>query len=228
MVIAIDGPAGAGKTSTARAVAQNLGYHYMDTGAMYRAITYAVLTSFKSYAEDDVSQLITSLNIDIRYIDKIMRVFINGDDVTRHLRSAEINQHVSVIASYKDVREKLVEIQRDFAAVLKKEGIGVVVDGRDIGTVVFPKAAVKIFLSASPEVRAQRRFAELAGSGKEIHYDDILNAVNERDAIDSTRDIAPLRQADDALLIDTSTLSFEDQVLRVIKTIKERQMEHDV
>ena len=195
---------------------------------MYRAITHSVINAFSDYSEQEVSQLASSLDVQVRYTDGEMHIIVDGEDVTSYLRDSEVNKHVSFVASYGEVRKKLVEIQRDFAVSMNEKGFGVVVDGRDIGTVVFPGADVKIFLNASPEVRAQRRFDELVGRGKEAQFDEILKGVNERDSIDSTRAISPLRKADDAILIDTGSLSFEDQVSLVINIVKERQIEHDV
>ncbi|MBX2821123.1 MAG: (d)CMP kinase [Rhodothermaceae bacterium] len=228
MIIALDGPAGAGKTSTARAVAKGLGYFYMDTGAMYRAITLAVLNESESYSEVDAARISDAVSVDVRYIQEQMLVLLNGEDVTELLRTPWINKHVSTVSSFKAVREKLVDIQRSVARHMIDEGYGVVVDGRDIGTVVFPEAACKFFMIASPEVRAQRRYDELLGQGKPADYDEILQNVNDRDAIDSGRDVAPLRQADDALVLDTSTMSFKEQVSQVINTVLERQEQHDV
>lgn len=195
---------------------------------MYRAITSAVLATHTTYTEADVNELLPDLTVEIRYIDHIMRVFVNGEDVTGQLRGDLINKHVSVVASYKAVRAKLVDIQRSVAASMISDGYGVVVDGRDIGTVVFPGAEVKIFLSASAEVRAKRRAEELRVPGKEDSYNEILKGINERDTIDSNRAISPLRKAEDAISVDTSGLSFEEQVSRVIYIVKERQIEHDV
>ena len=228
MVIAIDGPAGAGKTSTARAVAKGLGYFYLDSGALYRAITYAVLSSHAVYSEKDVNQLVEKMDVSLQYADDLMEVYVNDKDVTHHLRSAEINANVSIVASFEAVRSKLVNIQRSVAAEMQKNGYGVVVDGRDIGTVVFPEADLKFFLIASPEVRARRRYNEVKDSGKGASYQEILASVNERDKIDSTRKIAPLKKAEDAIVIDTSTISFDEQVMQVIDAIKERQIKHDV
>ena len=144
------------------------------------------------------------------------------------LRTPWINNHVSKVSSFKAVREKLVDIQRSVARQMIGDGYGVVVDGRDIGTVVFPDAELKFFMIASPEVRAQRRYDELLEKGKPADYDEILQNVNARDAFDSGRDIAPLRQAEDALVLDTSTMSFKEQVSQVINTVLERQEQHDV
>ena len=228
MIIALDGPAGAGKTSTARAVAEGLGYFYMDTGAMYRAITLAVLNESESYSEADAARISDEASVEVRYIREEMLVLLNGEDVTDLIRTPWINKHVSKVSSFKAVRGKLVDIQRSVAHQMIDDGYGVVVDGRDIGTVVFPEAEFKFFMIASPEVRAQRRYDELLEKGKPADYDEILQNVNDRDAFDSGRDIAPLRQADDAIVLDTSTLSFKEQVSQVINTVLERQEQHDV
>ena len=228
MIIALDGPAGAGKTSTARAVAKGLGYFYMDTGAMYRAITLAVLSDSESYSELDAERISQEASVEVRYTRQKMLVLLNGEDVTDLLRTPWINKHVSKVSSFKAVREKLVDIQRSVARQMIDEGYGVVVDGRDIGTVVFPEAELKFFMIASPEVRAQRRYDELVEKGKLADYNEILQNVNDRDAFDSGRDIAPLRQANDAIVLDTSTMSFKEQVSQVINTVLERQEQHDV
>lgn len=228
MIVALDGPAGAGKTSTARAVADGLGYFYLDTGAMYRAITRAILDESASFDESLATKIAGKVNVEVRYTDGEMLVYLDGIDVTDLLRTPQINKHVSKVSSYKSVREKLVDIQRSVAQQMRKAGFGVVVDGRDIGTVVFPEAEVKFFMVASPEVRARRRHEELVSKGKEANYTQILKNVNERDALDSGRDIAPLRQADDAIVLDTSSITFDEQVSQVIDTVLERLQQHNV
>ena len=228
VIIALDGPAGAGKTSTARSVAKGLGYCYLDTGAMYRAITLAILNETDEFDESLASKISAKVEVEVRYVKGAMLVVLDGEDVTELLRTPLINKHVSKVSSYKLVREKLVDIQRTVARQLSKEGIGVVVDGRDIGTVVFPDAEVKFYMIASPEVRARRRYDELVEKGKVADYEAILKNVNDRDAYDSGRAISPLRKADDAVVLDTSSLSFKEQVSQVIDTVLERVQRHDV
>lgn len=228
MIVALDGPAGAGKTSTARAAARGLGYFYMDTGAMYRTITLAILNETESYDESVVARLSREAHVEVRYEDEQMLVYLNGEDVTDLLRTARINQHVSKVSSYKAVREKLVDIQRAVAKHMDSNGYGVVVDGRDIGTVVFPHAEVKFFMIASPEIRARRRFEELMEKGEPANYEEILQNVKDRDAFDSGRSIAPLRQAEDALVLDTTGMTLDEQVLQVINTVLERKNRHNV
>ena len=228
MIVALDGPAGAGKTSTARAVADGLDYCYLDTGAMYRAMTLAILNESAAYDEMLATRISDSLHVEVRYVDGKMLVYLDGEDVTDLLRTPEINKHVSTVSSYRSIREKLVDIQRSVAKQMSKQGFGVVVDGRDIGTVVFPEADVKFFMIASPEVRARRRHDELVAKGKIADYEDILKNVNERDAKDSGREIAPLKQADDAIVLDTSAMSFDEQVSQVIDTVLERLQKHNV
>ena len=228
MIIAIDGPAGAGKTSTARAVAERLGFCYMDTGAMYRAITFALIKDGGAITERRASSIINKAVIDVRYMNGRMAVYLDGTDVTDHLRDELVTDNVSLVSSYVDVRSRLVELQRTVARQLVDSGIGVVIDGRDIGTVVFPDADVKFFMSASPEVRAKRRYMELVKKGQNVSYEHVLGGVTARDTFDSQRKIAPLRRADDSFQLDTGSLSFEEQVLLVIQKVKERSVEHDV
>ena len=228
MIIALDGPAGAGKTSTARAVAKGLGYFYLDTGAMYRAITLAILKETDSFDEMQASRISERARVEVRYKSDHMLVYLNGEDVTDLLRTPLINRHVSKVSSYKSIREKLVEIQQMVARQVVDDGFGVVVDGRDIGTVVFPDAEVKFFMIASSEVRARRRYDELVAKGLPANYDTILMNVKERDAFDSSRDISPLRQADDAIVLDTGSMTFKEQVSQVIDTVLERLEQHDV
>lgn len=228
MIVALDGPAGSGKTSTAKAVADALGFHYLDTGAMYRAITLASLRVGAPLSESLVSNVTADVAVDIRYRDGGMHVYLDGHEVTHALRSEAVNENVSLVSSFGVVREKMVASQREIANRIVEEGGGVVIDGRDIGTVVFPNAGVKVFMSASPEVRAQRRKEELDALGMPADLSEILENIKFRDHFDSNREIAPLRKAEDALELDTSTLSFDEQVLRVVNIVTERQNGSDV
>ena len=223
MIVAIDGPAGAGKTSTARAVADTLGFCYLDTGAMYRAITLAVVRTGKPLSEENIEEILEHVSLDVTYEAGKMIVFLDGYDVTEVLRTKVVSSNVSAVSAFNRVRTRLVEMQRQFALDRVAEGFGVVIDGRDIGTVVFPDADIKVFMDASPEIRAKRRFEELQHKGEAVTYEEILQNVVSRDEQDSQRKIAPLRKAEDAQLIDTSVLPFEDQVQQVIAKIKERQ-----
>lgn len=228
MIVALDGPAGSGKTSTAKAVAAALGFAYLDTGAMYRAITLAALKAGKDISEARVQAILDQTNLDIQYPGGRMQVILNDEEVTRGLRTEAVNEHVSQISAYRAVREKMVASQREIARRIVAAGGGVVVDGRDIGTVVFPEAPVKVFMKASPEVRAARRKEELEAEGMSADLSEILENIKFRDNFDSKRAIAPLRKAADAVELDTSQLTFEEQVSRVVNLVKERQVKSDV
>ena len=228
MIVALDGPAGSGKTSTAKAVAKTLGFAYLDTGAMYRAITLAVLRAGKGIAEANVQEILEDTHLDISYEGGRMQVKLNGEVVTKALRTEAVNEQVSLVSSYAAVRQKMVASQREIARRIVAAGGGVVVDGRDIGTVVFPEAPVKVFMQASPEVRAARRKEELEAQGMPADMSEILENIKYRDNFDSKRAIAPLRKASDAVELDTSRLSFEEQVSRVVNLVKERQVKSDV
>ena len=195
---------------------------------MYRAITLAILLETDTFDEKDAERISEHAKVEVRYINNYMLVFLNGKDVTDLLRSPLINKHVSKVSSFKAIREKMVDIQRAVTQQMVGEGFGVVVDGRDIGTVVFPDAEVKFFMVASSEVRAERRYKEQVAKGQSADYDEILQNINERDAFDKGREIAPLKQAEDAIVLDTSSLSFNEQVSQVINTVLERQKQPDV
>lgn len=213
-IVAIDGPAGSGKSTTAKLLAKSLGYIYIDTGAMYRAIT---LFALREGLINDVAGIcagIKSVQLNLSLIGGENRVFLNGDDITELIRSKEVNDNVSFISTLDCVRKDLVIKQR----VLAKSG-GVVMEGRDIGTVVFPDAEIKIFLTASLEKRAQRRYQEFLMLGKEIKLDDVMKNLRERDIIDSTRENSPLRKAEDAIEVDNSEMSIDQQVETIKKII---------
>lgn len=218
--IAIDGPAGAGKSTMAKRVAKDLGYVYVDTGAIYRAIGYHVaLHGIGPKDIDGVTRLIDDVNIEIAYgEDGTQRMILNGTDVTGELRTPQMSDYASKISTMKVVRDFLLDVQRDMA---KKHHV--IMDGRDIGTVVLPKANVKIFLTASAEVRAQRRLEELLEKGeKNITFKSILADIKERDHRDMTRPVAPLKQAADAVLLDTSDLTIEESVIAIKDIIEKR------
>jgi cytidylate kinase len=220
VIIAIDGPAGSGKSSTARAVAKRLGFRHLDSGAFYRALTYVALT--EGVPTDRWEMLaaaeLDDLEIDARPADEGFHLFSRGDDITAELRRPEVNAHVSEMARVPAVRGWLLEHLRDAA-----RGSDIVADGRDIGTVVFPNAELKVFLVADPEVRARRRLAEY---GKTDPTTEELAAETERllarDRVDSEREVAPLKEAPDAMRIDTSRLSFEEQVTRIVELAASR------
>ena len=204
--IAIDGPAGSGKTTTAKIVAEKLGYIYIDTGAMYRAVTLAWLRSGKELNEDNLCKLINEITVDIKNSANGQRTFLNSLDVSEDIRLPEVTKNVSPVSAVACVREKLVAMQR----ALGKDG-AVVLDGRDIGTVVFPDAELKIFLIADENARAERRTKELKEKGIELSVDEIKKQIIERDNYDSSRANSPLKKADDAIEIDTSNLTIQQQ-----------------
>ena len=212
IIIAIDGPAGSGKSTTAKLAAEKLGYVYIDTGAMYRAVTLAWLRSKLELTEEILCNLLGKINIELRPSDAGQKTILNGEDVSEEIRTIEVTKNVSPVSAIGCVREKLVEMQRE----LGKNG-GVVMDGRDIGTVVFPDAELKIFLIASVETRAVRRTLELKNKGINESIDDIKNQIVERDRYDSSREISPLKKAGDAIEIDTSNLTIEGQTEKVIE-----------
>ncbi len=213
--IAIDGPAGAGKSTIAKALAKDLGYHYVDTGAIYRTVAYFLdLLDISPRDVDGVTRYIDELNIEIEYDEEgKQHMLMNGMDVTDDIRTQEISQKASLVSAHAVVRDMLLDMQRNLA---KKHNV--IMDGRDIGTVVLPKATVKIFLTASPEIRARRRYDELVAKGTETTYEKVLAEVKQRDHQDSTRAIAPLKKAKDAHLVDSSELDI-DGVIAAIKAI---------
>lgn len=211
ITIAIDGHSSCGKSTMATALAQKVGYVYVDTGAMYRSVTLYALRHdlFREDGSIKTEELETALKdivIEQKLVDGKTTTFLNGENVERDIRTLEVSNHVSPVAALPFVRTALVAQQQRMG-----ENGGIVMDGRDIGTVVFPHAELKIFVTASAEVRAQRRYDELKEKGMAADYDDILKNVQERDYIDSHRDVSPLRQADDALLLDNSHLTIAEQ-----------------
>ena len=211
ITIAIDGHSSCGKSTMAKDLARELGYTYIDTGAMYRAVTLFAMRK-GLFAEDGTIDtetlrgLMGEVSIAQKNIEGKTITFLNGEDVEKEIRSLEVSSHVSPIAALPFVREKMVEQQREMG----REG-GIVMDGRDIGTVVFPNAELKIFVTASAEVRAQRRYKELIEKGMPASYEDILKNVTERDYMDSHRAVSPLRPADDAVILDNSNLTIAEQ-----------------
>lgn len=216
--VAIDGPSGAGKSTVARAAAARLGYVYVDTGAMYRAIGLAVCR--KGISDDDTAGIVATLpevRLDIRYEDGAQHILLCGEDVSDAIRTPEIAKYASKVSAVPEVRQFLLETQRDMA----KNG-NILMDGRDIGTVILPDAPVKIFLTASAEARAQRRYLELHEKGQSITFDEVLHDIQQRDEQDMTRAVAPLKQAADAVLLDTSDISLEQSIEAVLRIIRER------
>ena len=218
IAIAIDGPAGAGKSSISKVVANELGYLYIDTGAMYRGVTWAVLDSHVNVNnQKDVESLLPLLDLTLEPTANACKVFVKGRDVTDLIRQQQINENVSTIASYKGVREYLVERQQAMAAVG-----GVILDGRDIGSVVLPKAELKIYLTASVDARAKRRWLEVQGTSNEQSLEDIKNNVESRDEMDKNRDESPLVCVEDAIVVDSSNMTFDETVEHILHLVQER------
>ncbi|MBL7999807.1 MAG: (d)CMP kinase [Candidatus Kapabacteria bacterium] len=217
IIIAIDGPAGSGKSTTARLVAARLGYTYIDTGAMYRAITLAMLEHGAPISGDMLAEFVAGLNVELRYAESGQRTYLNGRDVSERIRHADVTSDVSRVSAIPVVRTAMVALQQQLA----RQG-GVVMDGRDIGTVVFPDAELKIFMTASIEARAQRRMAELGSEQNSFSVEDIAMQLALRDEMDSSRDTSPLTKADDAIVIDTSGVTIEEQVERITALARER------
>lgn len=216
LIVAIDGPAGSGKSTSARLVAGRLGYVYVDSGAMYRAITFLAL---QNNLLDDENALITlSENVDIHldYIDGETKIEVDGKDITGELRSFEVNNKVSDVSKIEGIRKALVKKQQEMG----NQERGLVMEGRDITTIVFPDADVKIFLTASIEQRAKRRAEEYEKKGTSVSVDEIMKNIEQRDKIDSTRNVSPLTKAPDAIEIDTSKVSIEEQVELILKQVK--------
>ena len=219
--IAIDGPAGAGKSTIAKALAKELGYHYVDTGAIYRTVAYFLdLLGISPKDLDGVERYIDELTIAIEYDEEgKQHMLMNGMDVSDEIRTQDISQKASLVSAHKVVRDVLLDMQRDVA---KKHNV--IMDGRDIGTVVLPKATVKIFLTASAEVRAKRRTDELLAKGQKVSYEQTLKDIRQRDDQDMNRPIAPLKQAKDAVLLDTSAMNIQ-QVIDEMKKIIGKKLE---
>lgn len=217
--IAIDGPSGAGKSSLAKALARELGFIYVDTGALYRSVGYQVLKRGGDQSDSAfVKKLLPNLKVELKYIDGNQRVFVNNQDVSDMIRTPEVSMAASAVSAIPAVREFLFDLQRETA---KKNNV--VMDGRDIGTVVLPDADIKIFLTASPEERARRRFRELKEKGIEASFEDVLADMIKRDYDDANRQTAPLRKAEDAITVDTTGNTFE-QSLEIIKQIVQERL----
>ncbi len=217
--VAIDGPAGAGKSTIARKAAAELGFIYIDTGALYRTVGLAAIRAGKELtsAQEIVSVLTDELCIELKFADGEQHMFLNGEDVSSAIRTPEVSLAASKVSAVPQVRAYLFDLQKKMASENN-----CIMDGRDIGTVVLPDAQVKIFLTASPEARAQRRYKELKEKGMDVKYEDVLSDQLKRDYEDSHRAIAPLKQADDAVLCDTSEINLEQSIELIIKTIKDR------
>lgn len=217
--VAIDGPAGAGKSTIARRLAAELGYRYVDTGAIYRTVAYFLdLWGVSPKDVDGVNRYIDELTVEIEYDDNgVQHMIMNGMDVTEDIRTQEISQKASLVSAHACVREMLLDMQRNLA----KQN-NVIMDGRDIGTVVLPKATVKIFLTASAEVRAKRRYNEYLLKGQKANYDTILKEIQQRDYQDTHREIAPLKLARDSIKVDTSEMTLDEVVSEIKRIISEK------
>lgn len=216
--IAIDGPAGAGKSTIAKNVANAFGINYVDTGAMYRTIAYYFLNKGMNPGElVNVSDYLTDINVEVKYEEGIQKMFLDGKDITEDIRRQEVGNAASSVAVYKEVREMLVSIQQELAKTNS-----VIMDGRDIGTYVLPQADLKIYLTASVEKRAERRFGELIGKGLEADIEKIKTEIEERDFRDMNREYAPLKKADDAIEIDTTLLDINEVTDKVLEIYNKR------
>ncbi len=219
--IAIDGPGGAGKSTISKAVAKKLGIIYVDTGALYRTVGYYAREHGLSVEDVKVSGLIApmldSIGIEIKYVEGTQHVILNGEDLGDRIRQPDISMYASAVSSVPAVRSFLLETQKELA---RKNSV--IMDGRDIGTVILPDADVKIFLTASNEARATRRYKELAAKGVDVKYEDVLSEMNARDHADSTRAAAPLKAADDAVIFDNSDYDLEGSVEHILSLIEEK------
>lgn len=216
--IAIDGPSATGKSTLAKALAKELSFIYIDTGAMYRAVgLYNIRKNIDLNNEADVVNTLKDISIDIKYIDKEQKIFLNGEDVSNQIREEKVGTAASIVSTYKKVREVLVDLQRSLANVQN-----VIMDGRDIGTVVLPNASLKIFLTASSEERTKRRYLELKEKGKDVSIEDVAKELKERDERDTKRANSPLTKAEDAVLVDTTNMNIE-QTIEYIKKLYEKR-----
>ena len=216
LVVAIDGPAGAGKSTVAKLAAKGLGYTYIDTGAMYRAVAWKTLQQKADVTDALILDVARDIDVRLAYANGVTQVFVDGQDITGEIRTPEVSHIVSQVAALGPVREKMVDLQRRMAT----EG-GVLMDGRDIATHVLPDADVKIFLTASIEERAQRRWKEMKEKGYDMSLEELQKDIAARDKADSEREISPLVQADDATLLDTTGLSIDEVVARILAMCSE-------
>lgn len=214
--VAIDGPAGAGKSTIAKAAAKALGYIYVDTGALYRTVALGAVRAGVLESDDGIAALLPNLQVELKFVDGSQHVYLNGEDVSDLIRTPEISMGTSKVSAVPAVRAFLLDLQRDLA---KKNNV--IMDGRDIATVVLPNAQVKIFLSATPECRARRRYKELVEKGQTVTYEEVLADVNRRDYQDSHREIAPLKPSADSIMADTSELDLQQSTDLIINIIRE-------
>ncbi len=217
-IVAIDGPAGAGKGTITKQVGEKLGFINIDTGAMFRCVTLRILQEGISIEnEQEIQKLLETIEIEIKENEE---VFLNGENVTKKIRENEVNNMVSPVSVIRIVREKLLQLQRKMA-----EGKNVIMEGRDIGTVIFPNANVKIYLDATPEERARRRVKQNEEKQIPCSYEEVLQGIMDRDKRDSSREVAPLKKADDAIYIDSSDMTIEEVVNQIIEMIKQKGFE---
>lgn len=214
--VAIDGPAGAGKSTVAKAAAKELGYIYVDTGALYRTVALNAVRNSIIDDSEKIVDMLSSTRVELKYVDGVQAVYLNGEDVSSLIRTPEISMGASKVSAIPEVRAFLLDLQRDIA-----KNNNVIMDGRDIATVVLPDAQVKIFLFASPECRAMRRYKELIEKGQNVKYEDVLADVNQRDYHDSHREIAPLKPSEQSVMADTSDCTLDESIALVVKIIKE-------
>lgn len=216
LVVAIDGPAGAGKSSIAKIVAKKLHYTYIDTGAMYRAVTFFALKENEEITDDLIKKIVANIDISLFYNDDgEMEIIANGENISKEIRMPSVSKNVSKVASLSFVREKMVDLQRKMARYGR-----IIMDGRDIGTTVLPMADLKIFLTASVEERAKRRFQEFLEKNIEVDFEDLKKDIIDRDYKDENRAISPLKKADDAILLDTTFLNKDEVVKKIINLIE--------
>jgi cytidylate kinase len=216
--VAIDGPAGAGKSTVARGAAKELGYIYVDTGALYRTVALAAQRKNILGDEEKITGMLSSITVELKFDDNgEQKVYLNSEDVSSLIRTPEISMAASSVSQIPAVREFLLELQRSIA-----RNNNVIMDGRDIGTVVLPNADVKIFLFASPECRAERRYKELIEKGEDVRYEDVLKDVNDRDYQDSHRKIAPLKPTEESVMADTTGKALPESIEMVVSVIKEK------
>jgi len=220
VIVTIDGPAGSGKSTTAQRVANQLDYVYLDTGAMYRAVALGFLRDGAPTTPEGAERVLPTLDVDVQYRADTMRVFLGEEEVTDQIRTAEVGSVVSDISTLASVREYMVEQQRRIGRDQAEEHGGVVLDGRDTGTVVFPDADLKIFMVADLDERARRRQQEYEAAGEDISFEEVRAEIEERDHQDRNRGIAPLRRAEDAVLLDTTDRTIAEQVAFVVDRVK--------
>ncbi len=215
--VAIDGPAGAGKSTISKQTARDLGLVYVDTGAMYRAVALFALQKKTDPSDSDaVIPLLDDIHIDLKYIDGVQKIYLNGSDVSEEIRREEVGKAASAVSAIAEVRGRLVDMQRDIASEAS-----VIMDGRDIGTCVLPDAQLKIYLTASPEERAERRYNELLKKGESVSFEKILEDIKQRDYNDMHREASPLKKADDAVVLDTTGYTLEESIAAVKRLVEE-------